>query len=465
MKVRALFHPGPLLLMATATFAAPPSAQARVERGPGPAGSLLIVDPAPALPLVWITVAARTGSGSDARGREGLAYFAAELARRGAAGRSRAALDDAFDALGASLSVDVDPDSVRFTGQVLARNLDPFLDLLADILLRPDFDLVELGRTRKELLAHLDESRNDDQVLCGRFFERRLYGEHPYGRAPDGTARSLARIRRDDILRHHRRVFVGSNLVFAAAGGITLADFHNRLQGRFAELPTDPAPPLPDLPAPTRPPGWRVQIVDKPDRQQTQIMFGHPSLPASSPDRLPLALAMATFGGRGMTATLMDEVRTKRGLAYGAYMNLHTRRGPGALRGWVFTSTKRTVTTLKLVLRLYRKLAKEGIPEERLRFFQNFVAGSHASEMDDPGRRLEARVTDQMRGLPADDIDTFADRIRAVTPDQVRAALERNLDPEHLAITLVATASVVKPLLLRSGIDEGAIDVVPFDSY
>jgi zinc protease len=459
------FRPwGAILIMATAIFAASP-VQARVERGPGPAGSLLMVDTAPALPLVWVTVAARTGSAADPRTREGLAYFTAELARRGAAGRSRAALDDALDALGASLSVEVDPDSVRFTGQVLARNLDPFLDLLADVVLRPDFDPGELGRTRKELLAHLDEARNDDQVLCARFFERRLYGEHPYGRAPDGTARSLARIRRDDILRHHRRLFVGGNLVFAAAGGVTLADFGKRLESRFAELPTDAVSPPPELPTPLRQPGWRVQIVDKPDRQQTQIMFGHPSLSATSPDRIPLALAMASFGGRGMTATLMDEVRTKRGLAYGAYMNLGTRRGPGAMRGWVFTSTKRTVTTLKLVLRLYRKLAKEGISEDRLRFFQNFVAGSHASEMDDPGQRLHARVSDEMRGLPPDDLDTFADRIRAVTPAQVRAALERNLDPEHLAITLVATASVVKPLLLRSGIDEGAIDVVPFDSY
>jgi zinc protease len=194
-------------------------------------------------------------------------------------------------------------------------------------------------------------------------------------------------------------------------------------------------------------------------------MFGHPTLAAGDPDRIPLHLAMASFGGRGMTATLMDEVRTKRGLAYGAYMNLANRRGPGALRGWVFTSVKRTVTTLKLVLRLYRRLRKEGVPDERLRFFQSFVSGAHASDMDDPARRLDARVTAETRGLPADEVDTFADRIRAVTPAEVRAALDRHLDPENLAITLVATSSVVRPLLIRSGIAEGAIDVVPFESF
>lgn len=450
--------------MAVSTLAAAP-AQAGAERGAGPAGSLIIVEPAPALPLVWVTVAARTGSAADPKGKEGLATFAAELARRGAGGQPRAAIDDALDGLGATLAVDVDQDSVRLTGQVLGRHLDAFLDLLADIVLRPDFSPEELGRTRKELVAQLEEARNDNQTLCARFFERRLYGDHPYGRSPEGTVKSLARVRRDDILRQHSRTFAGGNLIFAAAGGITLEDFSGRLQARFAELAPGPAPEPPPLPIPAAHEGWRLQLVDKPDRQQTQIMFGHPTLPASDPDRIPLSLALASFGGRGMTATLMDEVRTKRGLAYGAYMSLASRRGPGAVRGWVFTSVKRTVTTLKLVLRLYRRLRKDGISEDWLRFFQGFVAGAHASDMDDPGRRLDARVTAETRGLPADDIDTFADRIRAVTPAQVKAAVVRHIDPENLAITLVATSESVRPLLVRSGIAEGAIDVVSFESY
>jgi predicted Zn-dependent peptidase len=73
---------------------------------------------------------------------------------------------------------------------VLARNLQPFLKILADIVLRPDFKAAEFTRTRREILAQLDEMRNDDRSLCARFFERRLYGDHPYGRAADGTAKS-----------------------------------------------------------------------------------------------------------------------------------------------------------------------------------------------------------------------------------------------------------------------------------
>jgi zinc protease len=448
---------------ATPSSTSRPSPGAR--RAAGPAGSLLIVEETKVLPIVSVVIAARTGSASDPRGKEGLATLATELARRGAGGRTRAAIDDALDGLGASLDVDVEPDSIRLAGQVLVRNLDPFLDIVADILQSPDFSEVELARTRDELLAHMEEARNDDRALCGRFFERRLFGEHPYGHPPEGTAKSLPRIRRDDIVDQHKRTFVGVNLIFAASGGITLEEFSDKLSRRLGQLKPGTAPAQPALPAPIRPEGWRIQLVDKPDRQQTQIMFGHPALPAQHPDRLALQLAIASFGGRGMNATLMDEVRSKRGLAYGAYMNLASRRGPSALRGWVFTARGRTVTTLKLVLRLFRKLRKEGLSPERLRFFQGFVAGSYAADLDDPVRRLDSRVTAEINGLPPDEVDTLPARIRALTPAAVSGAIERHLDPEHLTITLVATAETLVPLLVKSKIDEGAIDVVQFDSY
>ncbi|HEY0712443.1 MAG TPA: insulinase family protein, partial [Polyangia bacterium] len=277
------------------------------------------------------------------------------------------------------------------------------------------------------------------------------------------TTKSLPRLKRDDLVAQHRRTFVGKNLIFAAAGGLTLEDFSERLATRFRTLRPGPAPTPPPLPEPNRPEGWRILLVDKPDRTQSQIMFGHPTLAATHPDRLALQLAIASFGGRGMNATLMDEVRTKRGLAYGAYMSLPTRRGPSALRGWVFTARARTVTTLKLVLRLFRKLRKEGLSPERLRFFQGFVAGSYSADLDDPVRRLDARVTAEISGLPPDEVDTLPARIRAITPEAVAGAIERHLDPDHLTITVLATAETLMPLLLKAKIEEGAIDVVPFD--
>src|SRR6185295_13605853 len=94
------------------------------------------------------------------------------------------------------------------------------------------------------------------------------------------------------------------------------------------------------------------------------------------------AVGLAAFGGHGMTSTLMDEVRTKRGLAYGAYLSMGQRRGAGAITGWVFSSNDKVVSTLKLVLKLYLSFMEKGLTPARVETFKAFVAGSYASEID-----------------------------------------------------------------------------------
>jgi predicted Zn-dependent peptidase len=166
-----------------------------------------------------------------------------------------------------------------------------------------------------------------------------------------------------------------------------------------------------------------------------------------------------------MNARLMDEVRRKRGLAYGAYLAVGPRRGVAAATGWVFTGAEKTVSTLKLVLRLYSTLMQKGLSADEVAFFQRFVAGSYAAEMDDPDHRLAARVTAEIAGLPPDFVDTYPARVRALSAAEVNAALKRHVHAKDMAITMVATASDMKPRLLDAKIKESAIDVVPYDGY
>jgi zinc protease len=459
------------LLSATLAVTAPRAGAAAgaggAERRAGPAGSVLIVESNRTVPLVHVVIASRSGSAADPRHREGLTNLAAEWARRGAAGRSRAEIDAALDALGATLEVTALPDSTRFEGEVLARNLDAYLGLVADVLVRPSFAAAELERTRREVIGQIDEQRNDDRALAGRFFVRNLYADHPYGHPADGIPAALEAARADEISAHFRRHFVGKNLVFAFAGDVDPDALATTLKRVFKSLPAGPAPEpnALELREPVPPRGWRIQLVDKPDRQQTQLLFGHPGVRATDPDFLPLTVGLTAFGGQAMNATMMREIRRKRGLAYGAYLTLAQRRGVGAVTGWVFSSSGKTVTTLKLVLRLYVAFLEQGVGEEDVAFFKRFLIGSHASDMDVPEQRLGARVSAEVAGLPPDFVDSFPDRIAAVTATEVNAAIRRRVRARDLAITMVATAPVMKKLLLDAKVQAGAIDVVPYDSY
>jgi zinc protease len=457
-------------LMVGATPPAPPAAPSpapAVTRKAGPAGSLLIVEDDHSVPLVHVIVASRSGSAADPRHREGLTNLSAEWARHGAGGRSRSQLDEALDALGGTLEVHTEQDHTRLEGEVLARNLDAYLALVADILIRPTFAPAEFARTRQEVEGQIDETRNDDRLLCGRFYMRNVYGDHPYGHPVDGLPASLGAATAAETAAHFRQHFGGKNLIFAFSGDVDPEALSATMAREFKALSAAPAPApnALELRKPVSLTGWRIQLVDKPDRQQAQLMFGHPTLRASDPDYVALQVALAAFGGRAMSSTMMDEVRRKRGLAYGAYMLLEERRGNAATLGWVFSGTDKTVAMLKLVLKLYVTFMEKGLSQKDVTFFQRFLAGSHGAEMDVPEQRLAARVSAEIAGLPGDFVDTFAARVAAVSPAEVNAAIKLNVHARDLAITMVATAPVMKKLLLEAKIQESAIDVVPYDSY
>jgi zinc protease len=457
---------GALMAAVMVTTAAPPLATPVVRR-PGPAGSLLIVDPNHSIPLVHVVIASRAGSASDPRHREGLTNLAAEWARRGAGGRTREATDSALDELGATLEVVTESDNTRLEGEVLARNLEPFLALVAGMIVKPTFAAAELERTRREIESQIDEARNDDREVCARFFVHNLFADHPYGHPPDGLKGALDAASAAELTAHFRRFFGGRNLIFAFAGDVEADAVAAALGRAFKGLSDAPAPPVDplELRPPVPPKGWRIQLVDKPGRQQTQLMFGHPALRAADPDYIALTVGLAAFGGHAMNAKLMDEVRRKRGLAYGAYLTLGARRGVAGATGWVFTGAEKTVATLKLVLRLYTALMQKGLTAEEVAFFQRFVAGAYAAAMDDPDHRLAARVTAEIAGQAPDFVDTYPARVRALTPAAVNAALKRHVHAKDLAITMVATAKDMKPRLLDAKIQETAIDVVPYESY
>ena len=98
------------------------------------------------LPLCRLQLTMRVGSTSDqtAAGTAasggapilGLCNFASELQRRGAGNRTRAAIDEALDGLGAGLSIVCWHDQVLYDVMALREHFDRAVEILADVVLR-----------------------------------------------------------------------------------------------------------------------------------------------------------------------------------------------------------------------------------------------------------------------------------------------------------------------------------------
>ena len=432
----------------------------------GPSGSKLLVEVNHDLPLVRVTAALRTGGAEDSAEQDGLASFTTDLMARGAAGRSREAIDATVDGLGATLAITTDYDGVHFEITVLRDRLDAAMALLSDVLLRPDFLPDEGAKLRRELLSQLDELREEDSQLARRFLAKQLFGKHPYGRTLTGTAQTIAGLNEKSARAWHERAVRGPGVIFGFAGDIEPETAEVMVNQHFAKLPPgDPADYGRLYPDPEVRKGTRLTIVDKPERTQSQILFGHIAPNWRDPDFNALQVAVHAFGGT-FTSRLMQEIRAKRGLSYGTSARIGQGRGPRAFVMNVFPSLDQSAETFGLMRSLFETFSSKGITPAEVEFARANLRESFSSQLATPEDRLDMRLTAELAGLPADYVDRFGERVTAVKHERANAAIARALRPADLEIVVVATAAELQPKLKAAGLLEGiTVEVVPYDKY
>jgi zinc protease len=261
--------------------------------------------------------------------------------------------------------------------------------------------------------------------------------------------------------RWHEQALRGGNIVFGMAGAVSADEVQGLWAQHFGSIP-DGECTVTARPEVARRAGRRLCIVDKPDRTQSQILMGHPAPRWVDADFLPLQVATTAFGGT-FTARLMNEVRSKRGLSYGASARLGQGRGQRGLVVHVFPSLAQTPETLALVLRLFEEWTKDGLSDDEIDFAKGYLANSFAFNVATPEDRLDLRVAVAVSGLPPDHAETYAQRIRAVPADEVRRAMKAHLHPDDLEVCIVSTAEELQPALEEAGVPVD--EVVEYDSY
>lgn len=419
------------------------------------------------LPLCRIQITLRYGATQDLEifRLPGVAHFTTELMRRGAGGKSRAQLDAALDQMGASLTVHCGHDSAVFDLLFVKQYLSSALPLLADVLLHPHLEEGEAAHLRDELLADIDESCEDDSHLNNHFFAKALHGNHPYAYPVEGTRLSIPLLNTAQARAWYQRFVQPQYAIVGVAGDLSAAEWHTQAErylGRsWVETHEEKPPLVTKTPTPTQGMVW---LVDKPARTQSQILLGQWGPLWGSPAFLPLHVATTTFGGT-FTSRLMQEVRAKRGLSYGASAHLSHGRELSSLVAHVFPAAEQTAETLELVLRLYQEWATEGLRTEEAEFTKQYLASSHAFSIQTPEGRLRRRTQLELCGLSQERLLTFPERVRAVTHPQINDTLQQWLTPNELAISIVGTASFLEPQLRKIPmLSKTPIHVIPYDN-
>ncbi len=399
------------------------------------------------LPRAAFGITLRRGAGSEDPGEAGLALFMAELLERGAGDRDALALAQAVDQLGASLSASSGWDSTTVSVSGLSRDQGALFAILADVVLRPRFDVREARRARDEMLAALEQSKDEPDALASRALARTLYPGHRYGLPREGARESVERFDAARARALHRRLFVPNDAILWASGDLELDRFLTLANELFGRWPrgsvVDPGPPPPQ-PAP---PARRVVIVDRPDLEQARIVLGHEGIARTDPDRVAVSLMSDLLGGGGFSSRLMERLRAEAGLTYSVGSGFSLRRHPGPFSVSTFTRVPEVRRTLDLTLAEIERFRREPPDEAELRDARALAVGEFSLGLETSDAVVASLVDLDVHGLPEDSLDTYRTRVRATTPAQIAELAQRLLHPERGAIVLVGPAERLRPQL------------------
>lgn len=410
----------------------------RPERWTLANGLRVVALPRRTIPQVVLRLVLPAGGTSDPREHPGTASLVAQLLTEGTQSMTADALNARLDLLGAALHASVGHDFAEVEAVLLSETLDEGIALLAEVATRPAFPEAETERVRAEsldaLIAREDEPANvaDDRAALEVFGP-----DHPYGHPSFGTPEGIRTVPREALAAFHAERYRPRGAFLVVAGDFDSAELRARLDTAFAgwtgEAPAVSRPAGPPVPA--RP--GEVVVVPWEDAAQSEIRIAGPGLDRRSDDWLAATVANYILGGSTIIGRLGANLREDKGWTYGARSAFH----PGiAIGGWEATTAVDVGVTADAIgemLGEMRRLVAETVPEDELRRAKDALILSLPRAFETPSGLAGRFVTVEAFGLPDDYWDRYADRIEAVTADDVTRIARMCFDPDRLVRVVV----------------------------
>jgi zinc protease len=425
--VSLLFH---LCLQSNAVSAMPP-----VQRTVLPNQLTLLVCAESSLPFVTIQLLIESGSSRDPSGEEGLSYLTARGLLLGTSKRPVTAIHEELDFMGASLSSSSGRDYATLSLQVLKKDLEKGWDLFMDVLTQPTFPEEEIKREVEKALAAIQSAEDQPDEVAEKEFQKTLFPNSPYGHPVEGTKESLPRMTRESVVRFYRTHYHPNNAILTVVGDISAEEVKTKLLPSLAKWPMAEIPKISFNPS-----FVREEKTMKIDRGITQanIILGQIGVSRDNPDYYALTVMNYILGGGGFTSRLVEEIRTKRGLAYSVASFFDPGKYPGSFQIVLQTKNSSAREAIALSFQEMERIRKGLVSEKELEGAKKYLIGSFPMRLNTQGKLISFLTQMEYFGLGLDYPEKYPSLIRSITREEVLRVAKKYLHPKNIILVVVA---------------------------
>ena len=411
----------------------------RVAREELETGAVLLVLENRATPTVAVCGSLRAGSYFEPREKPGLARVTAEMLRRGTRRRGKLELAGALEGVGADIEFEAEAFAARVTARSLAQDFPLLVSLLAEMLREPSLPAGELEKLKQQTVAAIREQQSDSRWRAYERLTQVVFDEaHPfYSHAGERLIESVGSITVEDVRGFHERFYGGRTLILSVVGDVRAGEAVELLREALsgfggpggAEVSVADAEPQE---------GERREVVLVKDKANVDVLLGSAApLRRDAADYYAALLANRALGESTLSSRLGLRVRDAEGLTYGIGSRF---RAPTLAAGpWyiaVSVSPANVERAIASTLEVLREYVREGIRADELEDEKSSATGAFKVALSTNAGLAAALWNAEFHRLGLDYVERYPELVRAVTVEEVNAAIRKYFRPDHLTIVV-----------------------------
>jgi zinc protease len=401
--------------------------------------------------VVIILGALPAGDAMTESGNIAIPTLSGMMLDRGTKSLDKFSIAEKLDNVGAEISFTVGVQSLEIHAKCLRKDLPLIIDTLAAELRTPALQVGEFNKAKEQMIGELEASTQDSGALASEAFGRAVFPEgHP--NRPHTLKEYIAAAKAanlEELKAFQAKYYGPAHMTLVVVGDVNDADTQADIGKAFSGW-SGGQDYLRSAKQPAAAAAANVITVPLADKPSVSVLFGQSSgLRYSDPDGLALRLGTAILG-RGFTGRLMSTVRDKEGLTY----NIGASIGEDSIvdGAWEISASFAPALLSKGVESTRREVNswwKDGVTDQELASRKQGVIGSYFVSLSTTQGLAETILTNAQRGLEPSWLDAYPKAIKALTRDQVNAAIRAHLNPNAMVLVEAGSISAAQPVAVK----------------
>lgn len=375
-----------------------------------------------------------SGSRHETGRTAGISHFIEHMLFKGTPRRSPLKITRAIEGRGGNFNAWTSEESTAYFTHMPSEYLAEAVDIISDMYLNASMPEDEFARERQVVLEEIKMYADEPDAVAMENLQRALFAPSRLGAPVAGSAKSLMKLKREDLLAYMKGHYRPDNTVAVVVGAFDPAEAAAVLERNLGGVKRPKARSAADKVDLSVPPVPETTVAK--DVQQVQLALGYRTFGMKSPRRYAASLFDAVMG-RGMSSRLFQAVREKRALSYDISSRMQFFSDAGMWTVSAGTDRAKAKTALATIDRELDRIRLRKVSAAELNRTKEFIVGNFRLAHEKVTSKLfyyGSTVLAYGRPVPCEE---QIDGIKSVTPDDIAAVAEEILDERNRSVSWV----------------------------